>query len=218
MSELITAQKNELIKYTQELEEAYISILRVLAVAIDARDPYTLGHSTRVAANALMIGEEIGLSRKDLEELEIASLFHDVGKLKTPDTILFKSKSLDITEYKEMKQHPNDGAEILRKVKSLHKYIAPVKHHHEFFNGEGYPDRLNGNNIPLFAAIIAIADTFDAITSTRPYKMALSKEEALKVLTIQAGKQFHPDLVNAFLKRMENVREPSFHSYLSRVI
>jgi putative nucleotidyltransferase with HDIG domain len=218
MSELITAQKNELIKYTQELEEAYISILRVLAVAIDARDPYTLGHSTRVAANALMIGEEIGLSRKDLEELEIASLFHDVGKLKTPDTILFKSKSLDITEYKEMKQHPNDGAEILRKVKSLHKYIAPVKHHHEFFNGEGYPDRLNGNNIPLFAAIIAIADAFDAITSTRPYKMALSKEEALKVLTIQAGKQFHPDLVNAFLKRMQNVREPSSHSYLSRVI
>ena len=218
MSELITQQREELFKYTQELEEAYISNLRVLAVAIDARDPYTLGHSARVALNSLMIGEEMGLKKNELEELEIASLFHDVGKLKTPDSILFKGRSLDSAEYVEMKHHPEDGAEILRKVKSLEKYVAPVRHHHEYYNGKGYPDGLDGEEIPLYAAIISIADTFDAMTSTRPYRKAQSKAEALKELEKGAGKQFHPDLVRAFLKVMENAKEPSLRSYLTRVI
>ena len=218
MSEVITEQKKELFKYTQELEEAYISILRVLAMAIDARDPYTLGHSTRVALNSLMIGEEIGLNKAEIEELEIASLFHDVGKLKTPDSILFKNRSLEGREYDEIRHHPEDGAEILRKVKSLQKYAPPVRHHHEYYNGKGYPDGLDGDKIPLYAAIISIADTFDAMTSTRPYRKALSKEEAFKELEKGAGKQFHPGLVKAFLKALENGREPSLNSYLTRVI
>jgi len=218
MSEVITEQKKELFKYTQELEEAYISILRVLAMAIDARDPYTLGHSARVALNSLMIGEEIGLNKTEIEELEIASLFHDVGKLKTPDSILFKNRSLEGREYDEIRHHPEDGAEILRKVKSLQKYAPPVRHHHEYYNGKGYPDGLDGDKIPLYAAIISIADTFDAMTSTRPYRKALSKEEAFKELEKGAGKQFHPGLVKAFLKALENGRQPSLHSYLTRVI
>ena len=218
MSELITDQKKELFKYTQELEEAYISILRVLAMAIDARDSYTLGHSARVALHSLMIGEEIGLKEKELEELEIASLFHDVGKLKTPDAILFKNRSLNSTEYDKIRHHPEDGAEILNKVKPLQKYVEPVKHHHEYYNGKGYPDGLDGDGIPLYSAIISIADTYDAMTSTRPYREALSKEEACKELEKGAGKQFHPDLVKAFLRAMENREESSFHSYLTKVI
>jgi putative nucleotidyltransferase with HDIG domain len=218
MSELITDQKKELFKYTQELEEAYVSILRVLATAIDARDPYTLGHSTRVALHSLMIGEEIGLKENELEELEIASLFHDVGKLKTPDAILFKSRSLDSTEYDEMRHHPEDGAEILAKVKSLQKYAPPVKHHHEYYNGKGYPDGLDGDRIPLYAAIISIADTYDAMTSTRPYRKALSKAEAFRELEKGAGRQFHPDLVNAFLKAIKNRDRSSPHSHLAKVI
>ena len=218
MSKLITDQKKELFKYTQELEEAYISIVRVLAMAIDARDSYTLGHSARVASHSLMIGEEIGLKRNELEELEIASLFHDVGKLKTPDAILFKSKSLDATEYDEIRHHPEDGAEILNKVKSLQKYVEPVKHHHEYYNGKGYPDGLDGDGIPLYAAIISIADTYDAMTSTRPYRKALSKEEACKELEKGAGKQFHPDLVKAFLRAIEHGEQPSLHPYLTKVI
>jgi putative nucleotidyltransferase with HDIG domain len=218
MSKLITDQKKELFKYTQELEEAYISIIRVLATAIDARDSYTLGHSARVASHSLMIGEEIGLKSNELEELEIASLFHDVGKLKTPDAILFKSKSLDSTECDEIRHHPVDGAEILRKVKPLQKYVEPVKHHHEYYNGEGYPDGLDGDGIPLYAAIISIADTYDAMTSTRPYRKALSKEEACKELEKGAGKQFHPELVKAFLRAMEHGGQPSLHPYLTKVI
>jgi len=218
MSELITDQKKEIFKYIQELEEAYISILRVLAMAIDARDSYTLGHSARVALHSLIIGEEIGLKENELEELEIASLFHDVGKLKTPDAILFKSRSLDSTEYDVIRHHPEDGAEILNKVKPLQKYVEPVKHHHEYYNGKGYPDGLDGDGIPLYAAIISIADTYDAMTSTRPYRKALSKEEACKELEKGAGKQFHPDLVKAFLMAMENGGQPSFRPYLTKVI
>ena len=218
MTELITNQKKELFKYTQELEEAYVSILRVLAMAIDARDSYTLGHSARVALHSVMIGEEIGLNKNELGELEIASLFHDVGKLKTPDAILLKNKSLNSMEYDEMRHHPEDGAEILKKVKSLQKYVEPVKHHHEYYNGKGYPDGLDGNEIPLYAAIISIADTYDAMTSTRPYRKALSKEEACKELERGAGIQFHPDLVKAFIRAMKNRGQPSFHPYLERVI
>jgi len=218
MSELITAQKKELFKYTQELEEAYISTLRVLAMAIDARDSYTLGHSERVALHSLMIGEEIGLKENELEELEIASLFHDVGKLKTPDAILLKSGSLDSIEYDEIRHHPEDGAEILRKVKPLQKYVDPVRHHHEYYNGKGYPDGLDGDRIPLYAAIISIADTYDAMTSTRPYRKALSKAEAFKEMEKGAGKQFHPDLVKVFLRAMENGGQPSLHSHLAKVI
>jgi putative nucleotidyltransferase with HDIG domain len=218
MSRTIMEQKEELAKYTQELEEAYISTVRILAMAIDVRDPSTLGHSMRVAVNSLMIGEEIGLSKKELEELEVASLFHDVGKLKTPDSILFKNRTLDSTEVNEVRHHPEVGAEILKKAKSLQRYIAPVRHHHEYYNGQGYPDGLEGDKIPLYAAIIAIADTFDAITSRRPYKRALSKAAAIQELKKGAGKQFHPDLVKAFLMAMERGRCPGLHPYLAEAI
>ncbi len=217
MSDLITDQKRELLNYTQELEEAYFSVLKVLALAIDARDSYTLGHSTRVALHSVMIGEEIGLSKEELADLEVASLFHDLGKLKTPDSILFKDKSLDSSERDKIRHHAEDGAEILNKVQSLQKYVEPVRHHHEYYNGKGYPDQLNGDNIPLHAAIISIADTFDAMTSTRAYRQALSRREALKELEKRAGEQFHPELVKAFLRVLENGKELPSQTYVVKV-
>jgi putative nucleotidyltransferase with HDIG domain len=176
----------------------------VLAAAIDARDPYTLGHSTRVSKLACKIGAALGLSHHELEDLEIASLFHDVGKLKTPDFVLLKDGPLDPQEHREIANHCENGAAILGRATSLQKYMPPVRHHHEWFNGEGYPDGLRGDDIPLHAAIIAIADAFDAMTSSRPYKNALTREEALHELARYAGRQFNPRLVEVFQQVIES--------------
>jgi putative nucleotidyltransferase with HDIG domain len=207
MSEMITDQKQNLNKYAHELEEAYVATVRVLAAAIDARDPYTLGHSTRVAKLSLKIGEAAGLSTKELEDLEVACLFHDVGKLNTPDFILQKTEKLDSTEYNEIMRHPEIGAEILSKAPSLLKYVPAVRHHHEWYNGKGYPGNLSGENIPLFAAIISVADAFDAMTSTRPYRNAISEKEALEELLSFSGQQFHPRLVQVFVKSINDQSE-----------
>jgi putative nucleotidyltransferase with HDIG domain len=213
MAKLITSQKENLNKYAQDLEEAYVSTVRVLAAAIDARDPYTHGHSTRVAKVSLKVGEAIGLSRDELEDLEIACLFHDVGKLKTPDLILKKMEQLDSVEYNEMMRHTEDGAEILSKAHSLKKYMPAVRHHHEWYNGNGYPDGLKGDQIPLFAAIISIADAFDSMTSTRPYRKALSEEEALAELAHLSGTQFNPRLVKVFIQVMNEQKQTAGQPY-----
>lgn len=202
MAKLITEQKQNLNEYAQELEEAYLSTVRVLAAAIDAKDPDTHGHSTRVASLSLKVGKAIGLSDRELEDLEIASLLHDVGKLKTPDYILQKTGTLDSSEYGEVMCHPEDGAEILSKAPSLKKYIPSVRHHHEWYNGNGYPDKLRGEKIPIFAAIISIVDAFDTMTSTRPYRNALSQEDALRELAHLSGKQFHPHFIEVFIRVM----------------
>jgi putative nucleotidyltransferase with HDIG domain len=204
MTELITNQQARLGTYATELEEAYVSTVTVLSAAIDARDPFTLGHSTRVARLTRKIGVAIGLSRQDLEDLEIASLFHDVGKLKTPDFVLMKDGPLDPHEHREIANHSENGAAILSRARSLQKFIPAVRHHHEWFNGEGYPDGLRGDDIPLFAAIIAVADAFDAMTSARPYKSALSSEEALRELTLFSGRQFNPLLVEVLHQVIES--------------
>ncbi|HXY54076.1 MAG TPA: HD domain-containing phosphohydrolase [Nitrospirota bacterium] len=203
MMVLIDDQSSKLNKYAKDLEDAYVSTVRVLAAAIDARDPYTHGHSTRVSMLSLQLGREIGLGNEALEELEVSCLFHDIGKIKTPDSILRKRGKLNEWEYKEMMRHTEYGADILSKAPSLQKYIPPVRHHHEWFNGKGYPDRLKGDDIPLFAAIIAITDTYDAMTSSRPYRSAISEIETLEELMKYAGAQFQPDLVKVFTGIMD---------------
>ncbi len=213
MAELITIQQASLSSTAQELEEAYVSTVKVLAAAIDARDPYTLGHSTRVARLSLKIGEALGLSRSELEDLEVASLFHDVGKLKTPDYVLLKNGDLNPLEHREMSEHSEYGAAILSRAKTLQKYIPAVRHHHEWFNGEGYPDGLRGEDIPLHASIIAVADAFDAMTSSRPYKHPRSLDEALHELTRYAGKQFDPHIVGVFRGVFES--QPGFAQLFS---
>jgi len=204
MAELIMRQQSWLSTSAKELEESYVSTVKVLAAAIDARDPYTLGHSTRVAKLSLKIGEAIGLSPRELEDLEIASLFHDVGKLKTPDYLLLKDGPLDPIEHREIASHSENGAAILSRAPSLQKYIPAVRHHHEWFNGKGYPDGLHGEDIPLHAAIISVADAFDAMTSARPYKEPRSREEALRELARYSGTQFAPRIVEVFHQLIES--------------
>jgi putative nucleotidyltransferase with HDIG domain len=203
MMTLIDEQSGKLNKYAKDLEDSYVSTVRVLAAAIDARDQYTHGHSTRVSMLSLQLGREVGLNNAKLEELEVACLFHDIGKIKTPDSILRKKNKLTVAEYKEMMRHTEYGAEILSKAPSLQKYIPPVRHHHEWFNGKGYPDGLKGDAIPLFAAIIAITDTYDAMTSNRPYRGAIPDLETLEEITKCSGTQFSPDLVKVFTKIMD---------------
>ncbi|SPD76072.1 HD domain / HAMP domain protein [uncultured Desulfobacterium sp.] len=206
MSALIADQRGKLAKYTRDLEEAYVSIVKVVAAAIDARDSYTHGHSARVAQLSLLIGKQIGLSEVELGDLEVACLFHDVGKIKTPDSILLKPGRLNQAEYQEMMQHAQYGAVILSWAPSLAKYIPSTRHHHEWHNGKGYPDGLIGNDIPLFAAIISIADAFDAMTSDRPYRKGRFEEEALREIARMSGTQFRPYLVGVFLELMEKNR------------
>jgi HD-GYP domain-containing protein (c-di-GMP phosphodiesterase class II) len=211
MSALIAQQRGNLSKYARDLEDAYVSIVKVVAAAIDARDSYTHGHSARVAQLSLLIGRQIGLSHEDLGDLEVACLFHDVGKIKTPDSILLKPGRLSPAEYKEIMHHVEYGASILGSAPSLIKYIPSTRHHHEWHNGKGYPDGLGGDDIPLFAAIISIADTFDAMTTDRPYRKALSEEEALREITRMSGTQFRQNLVAAFLDQMEKTSVRNAH-------
>jgi len=200
MTDLITGQREKLGQYAHDLEEAYISTVRVLAAAIEARDHYTLGHSTRVSEYAVELARELGLSPEKVEEIEIACLFHDVGKIKIPDSILHKRGRLDPREFKEMRRHPEYGAEILSKAQSLYKYIPAVRHHHEWYDGTGYPDGLSRDRIPEEAAIISLGDAYDAMTSDRPYREALTKERALGIIRESAGKQFNPEFARVFLQ------------------
>jgi putative nucleotidyltransferase with HDIG domain len=218
MSSTIAGQQSKLNKYARDLEEAYISIVRVVAAAIDARDSYTHGHSARVSQLSLLIGKAIDLSVEELKDLEVACLFHDVGKIKTPDSILLKPGGLINHEYEEMIHHVEYGASILDKAPSLRKYIPAVRHHHERQDGRGYPDGLSGDSIPRFAAIIAIADTFDAMTSNRPYRKAFSKEEALGELVRVAGTQLRTDLVDVFVELIDEKSIENTPSYFARAV
>jgi HD-GYP domain-containing protein (c-di-GMP phosphodiesterase class II) len=203
MAGIITSQKNKLQKYAKELEVAFVSTIRVLSAAIDARDKYTLGHSARVAQLSILLGERLGLTNEELKDLEMACLFHDVGKIRTPDHILHKGESLTKEEQLLMMKHPEDSADILMLVDSLHKHIPAVKYHHEWYNAKGYPEGLKGDEIPLFAAIISIVDAYDAMTTSRPYKKAKSKEEAIEELKIFSGKQFAPNITKPFIEVIE---------------
>ncbi len=202
MTAIISEQQYSLSRYAFDLETSYVSTVRVLAAAIDARDAYTHGHSARVSKLAVQLGRQIGLAREELEDLDIACLFHDVGKIKTPDIILHNEGRLNPQDYKEMMHHPKYGADILRNAPSLHRYIPAVRHHHEWFDGKGYPDGLRGDKIPLFAALIAIADAYDAMTSNRHYRNAYPKQKALDELLAYSAKQFNPELVNIFINIM----------------
>ena len=176
---------------------------RCLLRALDCKDHYTFGHSMRVAFYAQQLGRELGLTKDELYELELASLFHDIGKIGVPDAVLLKPSRLDDKEFQEMKLHPEKSAEILDGFVELDEAAKFARHHHERYDGRGYPDGLKGEDIPLYSRIILIADTFDAMTSTRPYRKGLPYDVAFGELKEFSGTQFDPTLAETFIKAMQ---------------
>ena len=199
MARTIQKQKASLQGYAGDLESSYNDIVRILAAALDARDNYTYGHSARVARFAIAVAERLEFTREELKALEMGCLLHDIGKIHVRDAVLNKQCSLDQEESLEIGQHPLLGSQILELAPSLHKYIPGVKHHHERFDGTGYPDRLSGDEIPMHAQILALADTYDAMTSSRPYRKGLSQEEAIAEIRRCSGSQFNPKLAEIFI-------------------
>ena len=177
-----------------------VETVRSLAVAIDARDPYTHGHSGGVVKLALCLARKLDWTKPDLELLEFAALLHDVGKLAVPDYILRKTEPLNNEEWAIIRKHPAQSALIVKPVKSLKRILPWISHHHERWDGSGYPNGLKGKAIPLAARVIAIADAYDAMTTNRPYRQALPTDQACQELKRGAGTQFDPTLVEVFLK------------------
>ena len=196
---------NEELKETYDkLEEAYMESIETLRSTVDAKDPYTRGHSDRVSEYSVLIGEKLGLSEEDLKALKIGGLFHDIGKIGVPDSILLKPGKLTDEEYSEIKNHPSIGAHILSTANIFSNLIPIVKHHHERYDGFGYPSKLKGEEIPYLARIAAVADTYDAMTSRRPYRNALPLDVVKAEIKKCAGTQFDPAIANAFLDLLEN--------------
>ncbi|PIP95245.1 MAG: hypothetical protein COW00_13925 [Bdellovibrio sp. CG12_big_fil_rev_8_21_14_0_65_39_13] len=187
--------------------------VRAILHALDCKDHYTFGHSMRVTYYALVLGKELELSGDELYDLELAALFHDIGKIGVPDKVLLKPARLTEEEFLEMKAHPSKSAEILEGFEPFELVAKYAKHHHERYDGRGYPDSLKGEEIPLFSRIILIADTFDAMTSTRPYRKGLAYEVAFSELKEFSGSQFDPQLVEHFcaaMAREEAKKEGTF--------
>ncbi|MCL4440558.1 MAG: HD domain-containing protein [Firmicutes bacterium] len=183
----------------QERENTYLGTIRALLAALNARDQYTAGHSVRVADYTLQIGREMRLPDDRLKLLEEAALFHDIGKIGVPEQILNKPGRISPQEFEEIKKHPAIGAQIIGAMDKMLKHSLILRHHHERYDGAGYPDGLAGETIPLESRILAVADTFDAITSERPYHRVLSTARAREVLDECRGTQLDPLVVDAFL-------------------
>jgi putative nucleotidyltransferase with HDIG domain len=195
----------QLAEKNAELRTAYIQTIRTLAEAVDAKDAYTRGHSERVGVYASKIARELGLKKEMIERIYIAGLLHDVGKIGVPDSIITKPDRLTAEEYQEIQKHPEIGAKILEPVEFLRQIVPCVRHHHEWYDGcdAGYPSRLAGDQIPLPSRVILVADTVEAMSSDRPYRMALPLEAVISELEKYSGSQFDPTVVAAFLRALE---------------
>jgi len=197
------SDKDSSLDIAKLLEKTHFETIMAFSEALEARDQYTAGHSRRVMEYSKGIGHRIKLDKQDIEELKRSALLHDIGKIGIPDMILKKQTKLTDEEYAVIKSHPETGASILKYIKSFTHLVPAVYHHHERFDGEGYPDGIEGAAIPLHARIIAIADTFDAMTSSRSYRKALSFRMALSELERNKGIQFDPDIADVFIELLE---------------
>lgn len=184
-----------------------IDAIEALAAMIDGRDMYTRGHSHAVMEMSIAIGSKMGLAEEEIDNLRSASLLHDLGKIGTPEEVLEKSTPLNENERRLIEDHAGLGAQILKRVQQMSSILPGVKHHHERYDGKGYPCGLSGKNIPLIARIIAVADSYDAMTSKRSYKPALTHEEAVREMRRCSGTQFDPDVVEAFIEIINKQRE-----------
>jgi len=187
-------------RLVRDLEELSLGTLGALARSIDAKSPWTHGHSERVTHIALCIGKEIGLGKMELADLRVAGLLHDIGKIGTYEAILDKESELTAEEMAEIRKHPGKGVEILSPIRQLRHLLPAIRGHHESFDGGGYPDGLQGNEIPLYARILAVADTVDAMSADRPYRKGQSGEKIMDELKRYSGLQFDGSIVNAYLR------------------
>ncbi len=181
--------------------------IKALASAVDAKDPYTARHSMRVTRLSLILADAIGLSDDEKHALELAAWMHDVGKIGVPDQLLSKAAALSAEEYEVLKMHPVKGGEIVGQIKELAPVANVIRHHHERLDGQGFPDGLRGEAIPQASRIILIADAYEAMTADRSYRSSLGQAGALQELRYQAGKQFDPELVEAFISKIEGLPE-----------
>jgi HD-GYP domain-containing protein (c-di-GMP phosphodiesterase class II) len=206
LAETFNTMSEELEHFVEDLKRAaeenralFLGSIQMLAGAVDEKDPYTRGHSDRVTRYSLLIGKELNLDATFLETLQISAQLHDVGKIGIEDRILKKPGALTAEEFEVMKTHTTKGANILRPVVQLAEMLPGIELHHEALDGRGYPYGLKGEQIPLLARVIAVADTFDALTTNRPYQHAHTPEEALKIIQNLAGKRLHPEPVAALM-------------------
>ena len=195
---------NELSETYKKLEAAYMESIETLRHTVDAKDTYTRGHSDRVSEFSVLIGQKLGLSEKDIRTLRLGGLFHDIGKIGVPDAILQKDTRLTDDEYSEIKNHPAIGVHILSTASIFNDIIPIVKHHHEKWDGNGYPSKLKGEEIPYLARIASIADSFDAMSSKRSYRDILPIEIIKEEFRKNKGTQFDPKLTDVFLDILEN--------------
>lgn len=198
-TQTLKQRSNQLLDSYRELEQSSLEAIEALNATVEAKDPYTAGHSVRVQRIAVAIGLELNLDSARLTALGHAALFHDVGKLAVPDAILMKPAKLDPDEYAVIKLHSEKGAEIVGNLGRLRDAVPLIRHHHERWDGRGYPDGLAGEAIPVEAAIVGLADAWDAMTTDRPYARALTVEEAHAEIRAGRSSQFSPTVVDAFL-------------------
>ena len=189
-----------------DLRQSFLETVRSLIQAIEAKDKYTSGHSRMVTKYSLSIGRYLKLSAKDMEMIKFCGLLHDIGKIGISESILGKPSPLTKREYELIKRHPVIGEQIVRQINFLKDGLPLIRHHHERYDGKGYPDGLSGDNIPLLARILSVADAFDAMTSDRPYRKAMSVKDAIRELIKGKGTQFDPKIVDVFCRILEEKR------------
>jgi putative nucleotidyltransferase with HDIG domain len=200
--------KSETVKQSSlDLQESYLMTIEALAAAVEARDPYTHGHTQRVGQYAELLGKALGVSEAELSALRRASVLHDIGKIGIEDMILRKQARLDPEEELRMQRHPLIGVEMLHDIDFLEPVLPLIRSHHERWDGNGYPDQLAADEIPLGARVLAVADALDAMTSDRPYRPARTFEYAKSEILKGSGTHFDPEVVTAFIKSQHEIED-----------
>ncbi len=191
----------------QDLSELFYKTIKSIAQALDAKDEYTHGHSMRVTLYSLALGKALNLPEEMLEEIETAGLLHDIGKIAIPEKILLKPGKLTNEEFQIIKSHPVLGTKLVDKIDRLKRISIWLKHHHERYDGNGYPEGLKGEQIPIISRIITLGDTYDAMTSSRSYRQALSHQEAIAEIQRCSGTQFDPNLAELFINISDEIEQ-----------
>ena len=200
LEEMVAERTKDLQLSQSKLSEAMFNTILVLTQTIEAKDPYTRGHCLRVSEYSVAMGSELGFSKTELYNLQLGALLHDIGKIGIPGIILNKPGKLTPEEYEIIKKHPEIGENILKNIDYFKPFLNIIRHHHEWADGKGYPDKISGHN-PVSSAIVAVSDVYDSLVTDRPYRNAMSTERALEIIKDQTGSQFSPEIVDLFIEK-----------------